>query len=30
MMKFDKKAMGEFNQVSDDIKSKLLSNVECL
>ena len=29
MIKFDKKAMNKFNQIPDDIKSKLLSNVYC-
>jgi len=29
MIKFDKKAMNRFNQIPDDIKSKLLSNVYC-
>ncbi len=30
MIKFDKKAMQKFNQIPDDIKSKILSNVYCL
>ena len=29
MIKFDKKAMNKFNQIPDDIKSKLLANVYC-
>lgn len=29
MIKFDKKAMQKFNQIPDDIKSKILSNVYC-
>lgn len=29
MIKFDKKAMSRFNQIPNDIKSKLLSNVYC-
>ena len=29
MIKFDKKAMRKFNQIPDDIKSKILSNVYC-
>ena len=29
MIKLDKKAMQKFNQIPDDIKSKLLSNVYC-
>jgi len=29
MIKFDKKAMQKFNQISDDVKSKILSNVYC-
>ena len=29
MIKFDKEAMQKFNQIPDDIKSKLLSNVYC-
>ncbi len=29
MIKFDKKAMNKFNQIPDDIKSKILSNVYC-
>jgi hypothetical protein len=29
MIKFDKKAMNIFNQIPDDIKSKILSNVYC-
>lgn len=29
MIKFDKKAMNKFNQIPDDIKLKLLSNVYC-
>lgn len=29
MIKFDKKAMNKFNQIPDNIKSKLLSNVYC-
>ena len=29
MIKFDKKAMNRFNQIPDDIKSKILSNVYC-
>ncbi len=29
MIKFDKKAMNKFNQIPNDIKSKLLSNVYC-
>ncbi len=29
MIKFDKKAMNRFNQIPDDMKSKLLSNVYC-
>lgn len=29
MIKFDKKAMQKFNQIPDDVKSKLLSNVYC-
>lgn len=29
MIKFNKKAMQKFNQIPDDIKSKILSNVYC-
>jgi len=29
MIKFDKKVMQKFNQIPDDIKSKILSNVYC-
>jgi hypothetical protein len=29
MIKFDKNAMQKFNQIPDDIKSKILSNVYC-
>ena len=29
MIKFDKKAMQKFNEIPDDMKSKLLSNVYC-
>lgn len=29
MIKFDAKAMAKFNQIPDDIKSKILSNVYC-
>lgn len=29
MIKFDKKAMNRFNQIPDNMKSKLLSNVYC-
>lgn len=29
MIKFDKKAMQKFNQIPDDVKSKILSNVYC-
>ena len=29
MIKFDKKAMQKFNQIPDDVKSKILSNVFC-
>lgn len=29
MIKFNKKAMQKFNQIPDDIKAKLLSNVYC-
>lgn len=29
MIKFDKKAMQKFNQIPDDMKSKILSNVYC-
>ncbi|NOQ32231.1 MAG: hypothetical protein GQ570_14035 [Helicobacteraceae bacterium] len=29
MIKFDPKAMNRFNQIPDDVKSKLLSNVYC-
>jgi hypothetical protein len=29
MIKFDKKAMQKFNQIPDDIKSKILFNVYC-
>ncbi len=29
MIKFDRKAMNKFNQIPDDIKLKLLSNVYC-
>jgi len=29
MIKFDKKAMQKFNQIPDDIKAKILSNVYC-
>ena len=29
MIKFDKKAMHRFNQIPDDIKPKILSNVYC-
>jgi DNA-directed RNA polymerase subunit RPC12/RpoP len=29
MTEFDKKAMQKFNQISDDVKSKILSNVYC-
>lgn len=29
MIKFDKKAMEKFNQIPDDVKSKILSNVYC-
>jgi hypothetical protein len=29
MIKFDKKAMQKFNQIPDEIKSKILSNVYC-
>ena len=29
MIQFDKKAMNRFNQIPDDVKSKLLSNVYC-
>ena len=29
MIKFDRKAMQKFNQIPNDIKSKILSNVYC-
>jgi len=29
MIKFNKKAMQKFNQIPDDVKSKILSNVFC-
>ena len=29
MIKFDKKAMQKFNQIPDEIKPKILSNVYC-
>jgi hypothetical protein len=29
MIQFDKKAMQRFNQIPDDLKSKILSNVYC-
>ena len=29
MITFDKKAMQKFNQIPDDFKSKILSNVYC-
>lgn len=29
MIKFDKKAMQKFNQIPDDVKAKILSNVYC-
>lgn len=29
MIKFNKKSMQKFNQIPDDIKSKILSNVYC-
>ena len=29
MIKFDKKTMQKFNEIPDDMKSKLLSNVYC-
>ena len=29
MIKFNKKAMQKFNQIPDDMKAKLLSNVYC-
>ncbi|MDP2077948.1 MAG: hypothetical protein Q8J85_07845 [Sulfuricurvum sp.] len=29
MIKFDKKAMQKFNQIPEDMKSKILSNVYC-
>ena len=29
MIRFDKKAMQKFNQISDDVKSKILSNAYC-
>ena len=29
MIKFDKKAMQKFNQIPDDMKAKILSNVYC-
>lgn len=29
MIKFDKKAMQKFNQIPDNVKSKILSNVYC-
>ncbi|MDQ7060926.1 MAG: hypothetical protein Q9M43_07195 [Sulfurimonas sp.] len=29
MIKFDKKAMQKFNEIPDDMKSMLLSNVYC-
>lgn len=29
MIKFDKKAMQKFNQIPDDVKTKILSNVYC-
>jgi len=29
MIKFDKKAMQRFNEIPDDIKPKILSNVYC-
>ena len=29
MIKFDKKAMQMFNQIPDDVKPKILSNVYC-
>ncbi|QOY55699.1 hypothetical protein HUE87_05600 [Candidatus Sulfurimonas marisnigri] len=29
MIKFDKKAMEKFNQIPDDMKAKILSNVYC-
>jgi len=29
MIKFDKKSMKKFNEIPDDVKSKILSNVYC-
>jgi len=29
MIKFDKKAMQKFNEIPDDVKPKILSNVYC-
>ncbi|QFR49394.1 hypothetical protein FJR48_06505 [Sulfurimonas lithotrophica] len=29
MIKFDKKAMQKFNEIPDDLKSQILSNVYC-
>lgn len=29
MIKLDKKAMQKFNQIPDDVKSKILSNIYC-